>query len=47
MSGRGKRVFTAKDLRALSRGKIVTVIRPGEQRARLTIPKMRRSGRRP
>jgi len=29
MAGKGKRVFTAADLRAMSRGRTITVIRPG------------------
>jgi hypothetical protein len=29
MAGKGKRVFTAADLKAMDRGRIVTVIPPG------------------
>lgn len=49
MAGKGKRVFTAKDLRALSHGRIITVIPPGGSPARLTVPKTKpaKPGRRP
>lgn len=46
MSGRGKRVFNAADLRAMDRGKIVRVIPPGGGPARLEIPRAGARGRR-
>ncbi len=45
MAGKGKRNLTAADLRAMDRGRIITVIPPGGGPARLTVPKPKPKGR--
>jgi hypothetical protein len=48
MAGKGKRVFTAADLRAMSRGRSITCYPPtGPAQLRISKPNPAKPGRRP